>query len=74
MKIQLSEGLSIKKGNDGYWMNFESSDGKRAVMNLNSMVEGKRIIQGAVLGWADDIFKAKDISDELALNPNFRKK
>jgi len=54
---EISEGLSLKKGEDGHWLNFESH-GVHGSLNLESIVNNTGIIQAGVLGWARDQFES----------------
>lgn len=54
--IELYEGLTIKKGDDGYWMNFKTPSGNHASVNLGQISHGS-IIQRAILVWAENLFK-----------------
>lgn len=56
--IKLYKGLDIKQADDGHWLMFDSN-GQRAMLNLENMVEGKRIIASAILNWAVSTFDNK---------------
>lgn len=55
---KLCQGLSLKISQDGHWLIFEPKDGPFAMLNLENVVEEKRIVKRAVLNWAKEIENA----------------
>ncbi len=49
--LHICEGLSIKQGSDGHWLNFSSKDGQHASICLENQ---KGICNKAMIGWAKD--------------------
>lgn len=49
--------LELQKGDDGYWLNFESSDGKKASINIKNKFPHEGTIDSCVRQWAIDQFK-----------------
>lgn len=53
---ELCKGLKLKRGLDGYWLSFEASNGKHAVINLENKFP-RGIVRDAILQWANDVFE-----------------
>ena len=49
------KGLSIQVREDGVWLVFESSTGKRALVNAETIAEGRGpVTREAILDWIED--------------------
>ena len=51
--VKVCKGLSVKRGLDGHWLNFESG-GKYASINIENVFGGKNkgnIVYSALMNW-----------------------
>ena len=49
------KGLSVQVKEDGVWLVFESSSGKRALVNAETIAEGRGpVTREAILDWIED--------------------
>lgn len=56
--INLAPGLDLQRGEDGYWMSFQSEKLSACISLVN--ISAGRVIQNAILGWAKDQFEKID--------------
>ena len=59
LSVKIDETLTLSKNDDGHWLNFIASDGKKASLNLESAIpqNEKSIVRTAILQWANDMLE-----------------
>ena len=48
------KGLVLRRGDDGHWLEFVASTGRRAAINLESHFLEDRIVHRAIREWAQE--------------------